>query len=77
MNLQNRKRLTDLENELKLPRGKGGVRDSQGVWNGHRHTAVFTMDNPQGPTATLLDVMWQPGWEGSLGENGYMYMYIG
>ena len=19
--------------------------------------------------------MWQPGWEGSLGENGYMYMY--
>ena len=18
---------------------------------------------------------WQPGWEGSLGENGYMYMY--
>ena len=24
---------------------------------------------------TLLTVMWQPGWEGSLGENGYMYMY--
>ena len=23
---------------------------------------------------TLLNVMWQPGWEGSLGENGYMYM---
>ena len=23
----------------------------------------------------LLNVMWQPGWEGSLGENGYMYMY--
>ena len=22
-----------------------------------------------------LNVMWQPGWEGSLGENGYMYMY--
>ena len=19
--------------------------------------------------------MWEPGWEGSLGENGYMYMY--
>jgi len=19
--------------------------------------------------------MWQPGWEGSLGENGYMYVY--
>ena len=23
----------------------------------------------------LLSVMWQPGWEGSLGDNGYMYMY--
>ena len=26
----------------------------------------------QGP---LLNAMWQPRWEGSLGENGYMYMY--
>ena len=24
---------------------------------------------------TLLSVMQQPGWEGSLWENGYMYMY--
>ena len=24
---------------------------------------------------TLLNVMWQPGWEGSLEENVYMYMY--
>ena len=24
---------------------------------------------------TLPNVMWQPGWEGCLGENGYMYMY--
>ena len=23
---------------------------------------------------TLLNVMGQPGWEGSLGENGYRYM---
>ena len=23
-----------------------------------------------------LDVMWQSGWEGSLEENRYMYMYI-
>ena len=23
----------------------------------------------------LLNVMWQPGWEGSLGKNGYMCMY--
>ena len=24
---------------------------------------------------TLFHVMWQPGWEGSLGENGHMCMY--
>ena len=24
---------------------------------------------------TLLNVMWQPGWDRSLGWNGYMYMY--
>jgi len=24
---------------------------------------------------TLLDVMGQPGWEESFGENGYRYMY--
>ena len=24
---------------------------------------------------TLLSVTWQPGWEGSLVENGYMYIY--
>ena len=26
-------------------------------------------------TGHLLNVMWHPGREGSLGENGYMYMY--
>ena len=44
---------------------------------------MYTMPNlkhnQQGPPViahgTLLNVMWQPGWEGSLGENGYMYMY--
>ena len=24
---------------------------------------------------TLFNVLWLPGWEGSLGEDGYMYMY--
>ena len=37
------------------------------------------MDSQQGPTSTaqgtLLHVMRQPGREGSLGENGYTYMY--
>ena len=25
-------------------------------------------------TGNSLSVMWQPGWEGSLGDKGYMYM---
>ena len=55
-----------------------GGRDSQGVWDQHVHPAVFIIDNQQRllyTQGTLLNVMWQPGWEGSLGENGYMYMY--
>ena len=28
-----------------------GGRDSQGVWDGQVHTAVFKMRNQQGPTA--------------------------
>ena len=32
-----------------VPRGKDGGRDSQGVWDGHGHTAVFNTENQQGP----------------------------
>ena len=49
MNLQKRKRLTDLENELLVARGKEGGRDNKGVWDGHIHTAIFKIDN-RGPT---------------------------
>ena len=30
--------------------GRLGGRDSLGVWDGHGHTAIFKMDNQQGPT---------------------------
>ena len=38
---------------------------------------MFKMDNKHHCVAqeTLFNVIWQPGWEGSLGENGYMYVY--
>ena len=26
-------------------------------------------------SAQLLSIMWQPGWEEGLGEDGYMYMF--
>ena len=50
MNLQNRKRLTDLANVLLVAWGMDQGRDSYGVWDGLAHTAVFKMDNQQGPS---------------------------
>ena len=60
---QNRKRLTALEN---------------GLLAACTHCYILNVQ----PTRThcraqgaLLLVMWQPGWEGSLRENGYMYTH--
>ena len=51
MNLLNRDRLTDLENKLTILGGRRREgRDSQGVSNEYIHTAIFKMDNQQGPT---------------------------
>ena len=37
---------------LRLP----GGRDSQGLWEGHVHTAVFKMDNQQRPTVQHMEL---------------------
>ena len=37
---------------LRLPGGK----DSQGLWEGHVHTAVFRMDDQQGPTVQHMEL---------------------
>lgn len=68
--------LYDLENELMVARGKD-KRKGQGVWDD-----MYTLLDLEWLTSKELlystcnsVVMWHPGWEGSLGENGYMYMY--
>ena len=48
--LQNRNRLTELENELVVNGGRLGEGDDQGVWDQQVHTSVFKIDNQQGPT---------------------------
>ena len=61
---------------LWLPEGRMMERESWGVQDGHVLIAVLKMDNQHGPTVyhmELCSVLC--GWEGSLGENGYMYMY--
>ena len=68
----------DFENQLMVAGGKNGGRDSYGVWDGHVHSAIFKTGNQQGPTVQprgLCSVMWQPGWEGALGENEHTCTY--
>ena len=44
-------RLTDLENKFMVTMEKAlGGRDRGGVWDGQVHTAIFKIDNQQGPT---------------------------
>ena len=46
--VQHRELCSILKN-LMVTGGKDGGRDSQGVWDGHGHTAEFNMENQQGP----------------------------
>ena len=36
---------------------------------------VTNKDQLYSRVSTLINVMWQPVWEGNLGENGYVYIY--
>ena len=63
---------------LQLPAGKDGERDIQGIEDGHIPTAIYKIDNQQGPYiahGTLFSITWQSGRDGSLGKNGYTYLY--
>ena len=76
--LQNRKRLTDLENELRVTRREEleeGIGRELGV-------DMYTLQCLKWVTSrtcctaqgTLLQVVWRPGWGRSLQENGYLYV---
>ena len=61
-----------------LTRGKGWGRDSQGVWDGHGHTLHLiwrTSKDLLDSTENSAQCSVKPGWQGSLGENGYTNMY--
>ena len=49
MNLFTKQKHTHrLENQLMAASREDRGRDSQGVWDGHVHTAIFKMDNQHG-----------------------------
>ena len=50
MNLFTKRKQTHRERIYDYQQGKMGGRDSQGLWDRHVHTALFKMDNQQGPT---------------------------
>ena len=72
--LQNKKTLTDLENDLWFP-GLGIVRDFGKVMNTLINFKWITTKTYCVAHGTQFSDIRQPGWDGSPGENGYMYMY--
>ena len=72
MNLLTNRDSQTQEKEPMVAGGKG-----QGVWDGHVFTAIFQMDNQQGPIVQHMELCSMSCGsldEGSLGKNGYMYM---
>ena len=55
--------------------GEGRVREFWMDMYTLLHFKWITTKDLLNSTENSADVMWQPGWEGSLGENGYMYMH--
>ena len=56
MNAVTKQKETVLENELMVTMGEDGGRERQGVWDGRGHTAVFHMENQQGPAGQLREL---------------------
>ena len=70
--------LTDLESEFLIARGKDqgkGYLGSLGWKCTNCYIKWITNKDLQYSTWNSAQCYMQPGWEGSLGENGYMYMY--
>ena len=60
-------------------RGKGGGKGQIGNWGWpctHCYLKWVTNKVLLRSTGTLLSVLWQPRWKGSLGKKGYMCVYI-
>ena len=77
--LQNRNRLTDLENKLRVTQvERWGEKHKLGVWDWHIHTTVYKIDNQQEPTystgnSTQYSVITYMGKES---EKEWIYVYV-
>ena len=53
-----------------------GRRDSQGIWDQEVHTAIFKMDNQQGPTVQHMELCYVTAWMGGEFGRGQIHVYI-
>ena len=63
-----------------VPRGEGqGERARQGVWEILVHTAMFRMENPQGPAVGHRELcsLLRGGLDGRGVWGGWMHVYVG
>ena len=79
MNLQNRNKLTALENKLMVARGKDRGKDRQ--FGMDMYTLLYfkriTKKYLLYSTWNSALYMWQPEWEGSLGEEIHVFIWLG
>ena len=67
-------KVTDFENKVMVPCGEGTVRELQMDMHAILYLKRITNKNLTYNTCSSAQCYWQPGWEGRLGVNGYMYV---
>ena len=68
-------KILSLSHKLMVASGEGFVREFEMDRFMLLYLKWITKKDLPERQGALFNVMWQPGWEESLGENGYVYMH--
>ena len=72
--MNQKQKVTDFENKVMVPCGEGTVRELQMDTHTILYLKWITNKNLTYNTCSSALCYWQPGWEGRLGVNRYMYV---
>ena len=72
--MNQKQKVTDFENKVMVPCGEGTVRELQMDTHTVLYLKWITNKNLTYNTCSSAQCYWQPGWEGRLGVNRYMYV---